>query len=361
MFYLSLTVFPTALHGGEARTGWQAEWEKTVEEAAREGQINFYTLSDYKDYVAEFQKKYPKIKVNAVPGRGADISSRILTERRAGKYLVDVFRSGDISAYQVYSAKALQPIGANFILPEVKDESKWWQGKHHYQDPEGKFIFAAAANVVSLVCYNQEMVKPSEFKSYWDFLDPKWKGKIVAYDPRAGGYGGTGARFFYYHPGMGPQLLTRLLAETDIALSRDRRQSIDWLATKKYAINLFCYPGDVLQAHSQGLPVGVMDTSGFKEGAILWPMTIVTPDKPPHPNAAKVFLNWLLSREGQAAVQREGDTNDSLRIDIPKNDVLPDFRRKEGGNYVMIWKPEWIDMNPVLKTVGQSLGETPKK
>ena len=104
---------------------WQAEWVRTVRTAEKEGEVAFYTLGDSHNYLSDFQKRFPKIKVNMALGRGSELLSRIMTERRAGKYLVDVARIGNTSPYGLYRAKALQPISAAFILPEVKDESKW--------------------------------------------------------------------------------------------------------------------------------------------------------------------------------------------------------------------------------------------
>lgn len=124
----------------EEKKGWQAEWERTVAAAEKEGEVSFYTLGEYR-YLGEFEKRFPKIKVKVVPGKGSELLSRIMTERRAGKYLADIARIGNTSPYSLYQAKALQPIASAFILPEVKDETKWWQGKHHYADPEGQYIF----------------------------------------------------------------------------------------------------------------------------------------------------------------------------------------------------------------------------
>jgi ABC-type Fe3+ transport system substrate-binding protein len=84
-------------------------------------------------------------------------------------------------------------------------------------------------------------------------------------------------------------------------------------------------------------------------------------DKAPHPNAAKVFLNWVLSKEGQTAIQKEGETNDSLRIDIPKDDVAPVMRRRSGAQYVVTWTPEWMNMKPIQELVVQALGGARKK
>src|SRR5215467_15133404 len=89
-----------------------------------------------------FQKKYPEIIVTTVTGRGNQLGPRIMAERRAGKFLVDAYIAGLTSTYEIlYRGKILDPVRATLILPEVLDESKWWQGQHHYIDPENKYIF----------------------------------------------------------------------------------------------------------------------------------------------------------------------------------------------------------------------------
>ena len=105
--------------------GWEAEWGRTLKAAEQQGEVSYYTVGDY-GFLAGFEKKFPRVKVKVVPGKGGDLLSRIMTERRAGKYLVDVARIGNTSPYALYQGKVLQPIASAFILPEVKDESKWW-------------------------------------------------------------------------------------------------------------------------------------------------------------------------------------------------------------------------------------------
>jgi iron(III) transport system substrate-binding protein len=283
-----------------------------------------------------------------------------MTERRAGKYLSDVVRCGLTSAHALYRGKTLQPIDSALILPEVRDPSKWWRGKHHYADVEGKYLFVSGASVyLRFASYNTDLVNPAEFKSYWDLLQPKWRGKIVATDPRTG-EGRNGSRFLYYNPHLGPQYLRRLLGEMDLVFSRDYRQATDWLAQKRYAIFLFSQTDDTLNAKQQGLPVQVLDTTAWKEGVGLDPIAgaYALMDKPTHPNAAKVLLNWLLSREGQIAVQKDPESagrNDSLRIDIPKTDVHPMMRRRDGANYIVMWNPDWMEMKPVDDLVKKAL------
>ncbi len=357
-----LLFFAGPIAASESKQDWQAEWERTVKAAEREGAVNFYTLGDY-SYLKEFERKFPKVKVQVVPGRGSELLSRIMTERRAGKYLVDVARIGNTSPFALYKAKALQPVSSAFILPEVKDESNWWQGKHHYADQEKRYIFVPVGSASIMVSYNTALVNPAEFKSYWDLLSPKWKGKIVVTDPRTGGYGRSGARFFYYNQKLGPEYLRKIFSTMEVSLSRDYRQAIDWLAQKKFSLHLFDNGRDLLDARAKGLPVDILDTADWEEGAALEPsaFTFVLMDKPAHSSAAKLFLNWLLSREGQMAIQRVGETNDSLRIDIPKGEVAPIMRRRAGARYVVTWTPEWMDMEPIDKLVGQVLGKAKKE
>jgi len=83
-------------------------------------------------------------------------------------------------------------------------------------------------------------------------------------------------------------------------------------------------------------------------------------DKPAHSDAAAVFVNWVLSREGQMAIQKEEGGNDSLRIDIPKDLVPATVRRREGAKYLVSWTPEWMEMEPIQKLADQVLAEKKK-
>ncbi len=346
-----------------AAEAWTGEWERTIKAAEQEGEFSYYTLGEFR-FLSEFEKRFPRVKVKVVQGKGNELLVRIMSERRAGKFLADVARIGNTSPYSLYQAKALQPIASAFVLPEVKDESKWWSGKHQYIDAEGKYIFVPVGSVsVNMVAHTTELVSPTELRSFWDLLNEKWRAKIVVTDPRSGGYGRSGARTVYYHPQLGPEFLRRLFTEQVVMVSRDYRQAIDWVAQKRFSILLFGNGDDILQAKAQGLPINVFDTSGWKEGGALEPgaFTLSWLDRSPHPNASKVFINWLLSREGQMAVQRDGGVNDSLRVDIPKTDLRPLARRKEGAKYMVTWKAEWMDPEPMQKVVNQALAKSGSK
>lgn len=345
---------------------WQVKWERTLEAANKEGLVNVYI-----DHAAAaliharvFEKAYPGIKVRAVTGRRSEI--QITAERRARKYIPDVNIAGVTQNYpNLYLLKALDPIKPALILPEVVDESKWWKGKHRYADPEGKyaFIFLGFPQLGSFA-YNTKLVNPKEINSFWDFLNPKWKGKIESRDMRGPGPGRGALRFMYNNPKIGPEFISRLYGGMDITLFRSIRQGTDWLATGKFAICYGC--GGIDRARAQGLPVAKFGL--MKEGAGLVAQygTVALINRGPHPNAARVFINWFLSREGQLALQKalanaeEGVPN-SLRIDFPKDDLHPLDRRQEGVEYMEMFSPERMDMRPALKVFLEALAKSGKK
>lgn len=354
------------LEAAEPKQSWQVEWEKTVDGARKEGQINIYPAFNQASIIdaGVFQKRFPEIKVVQVVLQGAPQVQRILSERRAGKYIADIVIGGGVVDRELARANALDPIRGALILPEVLDESKWWQSKHHYTDPEQKYtlLYIGAPSTVN-VYYNSKLVNPAkDLRSPRDLLNPKWRGKIVTYDIRGGGPGGGTFRLIYHHPKLGPEFIKKLFADTEITLTRDGRLAVDWLATGKFPICLVCSYTDVEKTKSQGLPV---DTYSFgpiegvagltAEGA-----TASVMNRPPHPNAAKIFVNWLLSREGQFTAQKAlaaygSQALDSLRTDISKDDIPAQLRRTEGIHYILLQDPNRLDMRPIFKTIEEAL------
>jgi iron(III) transport system substrate-binding protein len=356
-FGLSITI--NSAFAAQAKPAWQLEWEKTLDAAKKEGQVVVY-ISGYEAILPDFEKEFPEIKVVAITGRGNQLGPRLLAERRAEKFIADVSSTGANPNYQQFHvAKALDPIKPALILPEVTDPSKWYLKKHQYSDPEGQYVFNYVGSATyGSISYHTKLVDVKEFKSYGDLLQPKWKGKIAIRDIREAGPGAGNTRFFYYHQDLGPAFIRKLFGEMDATLFRDFRQGPDWLATGKYAICFFC---DVDVLKRQGLPVDTFGPKVFKEGGGLVQQfgTLALVNRGPHPNAAKVFINWLLSRSGQIALQRKTmnaeSPADSLRIDIPKDEVPYDNRRLEGIKYLDTGKPEWIEMKPIIDVVNEAL------
>jgi iron(III) transport system substrate-binding protein len=365
-----LRALASAAFAADATSQREQEWNRAVRAAEQEGEITLSALSEVGEVFTHggFQKKFPKIKLNVVPARGGDQVTRIMAERRAGKFLVDVGNMGNTSPYRLYQARVLDPIASAFLIPEVADESKWWQGKHQFIDPEGKYIFVYVAAPLYLVGYNTKLVNPSEFKSYWDLLNPKWKGKIVVFDLQAGGFAATRDRFFYHHPELGADFLTRLHSDMDVTLYRQYPQGEDWLAAGKYSLCL-CRHQSISEAKSQGLPVDLVEPSAFKEGIGIETRakTLVLMNKAPHPNAAKVFISWFLSREGQIDFQKtsakftDAGAEGSLRTDIPKDDIPARNRIHAGGKYLPQWNPDHFEMKPIIQLINQAQAKAKKQ
>ncbi len=360
----------TTSHGAESKPNWQAEWDRTVQAAKKEGGLSIYLYEgdgELGTVAQQFQKQYPEINVVTTPGRGNTLAPRIMAERRAGKYLVDVYISGVTTAYEVfYRAKILDSVRAALILPEVLDESKWWLGRHHYVDPDNRYIFVYLGNVGEYDSYHTKSVESGEIRSYWEFLQPKWKGKILSRDPKVSGSQRIGLRMFYHTPELGPEFIRRLYGEMDVTLSQEIRQATDWLANGKFAICFFC--SEILRVKAQGLPVAEFPVAQWKDSRAISAGnmgSIVLPTQQPHPNAARVFVNWLLSREGQVALQRTANTptnsEESLRTDIPKDMVRSEVRRVDGVKYLLVDKPEYMDMAPIQDIVEKALAQAKKR
>lgn len=358
VLFLVLSFYAPAL----AETDWKKAWDDTVGAAEAEGQLTLYGCCyDYDRILEGFKKKHPKIKVATVLGSGGQLGARILAERRAEKYLPDVLGAGANTIHDVlYKAHALESFKPALILPEVLDAAKWLEGEHRYIDPEKRYIFAFAANSQSgQISYNAALTNPAEFKSYWDLLQPKWKGRISSLDPTATGMGAA-LQFFYYHPELGPAFIQKLYGGMQVTLSRDARQMTDWLASGKFALCIRCTAGgEVAKAKQQGLRVEFLDTENWKEGGSSSAAggTLGLLNRAPHPNAAKVFINWFLSREGQIAMQKLGrpDAHNSRRIDIPKDDVDPFNKLEPGKKYFDLAKPEFQDLTLIFKLVKEVL------
>jgi iron(III) transport system substrate-binding protein len=340
---------PNVLIAAEAKLAWQTEWDKTVKAAEEEGALVIYMTQAFEPVFREaFQKKFPKIKVTLATGRGPELSQRVMSERRADKYAVDLYVSGNISPLTVFHrAKILQPVQPLLLLPDVVDLGAWYEGKHHYDDPENRYIFVFEGTPRSgEITFNSKLVNPSEIKSYWDLLNPKWKGKIVSVDPMASGPISAAHIFFYRHPELGAEFLRRFHADTDIAVVRSNEQMLDWLSAGKYAFGIGAR--DVDNAMMQGLPLNQFLPGSLKEGSSVtaYNGTLSYFSRAPHPNAAKVAANWLLSREGQSAWldynQKSGGLYDSLREDISKEKVSESARRVKGAKFLWL-NPAWID------------------
>lgn len=304
------------------------EWAKLVAAAKQEGTLTlYYPTGDrfYAALVTRFEKAFPEIKVESSFGIGAALLTRLQAERNAGRYLADIWINGSTVVLRGLKPQGgLVPLEPLLMLPEVLDRNAWLQHTLWWNDgkaPNTNLSFAAIKYPVAY--FNTNLAKASMFRSYWDLADAKWKGKVCSNDIRIIGAGGVPASYIYKMPSLGPAWFQKFFGDLDPVISRDGRQLVDWLSQGRYAIAGFISADEAETAMDQGLPIAPVDNDQLKEGSALGPGAgaISVVDRAPHPNAAKLYLNWLLSREGQAAWQEETKFA-SLRVDVPKTNLI---------------------------------------
>ena len=323
-------------------------WDQIVESANREGKVVIYgprQLGFRPILDKACNKSYPKIKLIGNYSMGRAKTHRILAERRANYFIPDILIGGPSSALSdLKPAGALAPLRPHLIFPEVLNKSAWIGNRLSWVDAEAPYtVLAFVGYVNTIATYNTKLVNPKQIKSYFDLLNPKWKGKIVARDVRRPGPGSAAVRFIYNHPDLGPPFLERLFSEMDLTLSSNQPQIMDWLARGRFPMAFFLPSGDILRAQAQGLPVAPVPMTQFKEGVAITAGggAVSLMDQAPHPNASTVFLNWFLSREGQAAWQRAVPLP-SRRTDISKSELDPFIVLNPGIEFIDMQREKYI-------------------
>ena len=282
---------------GLAQEDWRAEWDRVKAAAREEGKVvvGIPPNPQLRRGLEEAMKEKFGIEIELTLALGSRSARRIADEFKAG------IRYFDVAILSVSTiTPSLRPLGAidgleqHWILPEVKDPSNWWGG-HLWGDNGNRFVYFQSAYVLDNVWHNESLVKADELKSWNDLLDPKLKGRIGLFDPRMGG-AGIGVWGFIWR-NMGEDFLKKLYAQ-DVVLG-DRRPIADRLAKGRLAVTIGPTFYTFQQFVKAGLPVAPLAT--MKEGGFVSTGNggPVMMKEPPHPNAAKVFVNWFLSREGQ--------------------------------------------------------------
>src|SRR6185503_6144294 len=154
----------------------QSRWEDVVRAAEKEGEVTVYATNSVGDLQViwdAFRKKYPRVKLNSVAiSTTSEIVTKVMAERRASQYLVDVVLGAPGATYNsLQRGKALDPMPPALLLPEVTDLSKWWKGKHRYVDPEGQYVFVYQSSLYGPPVYHHiKLVSLDSIRSVWDLL-----------------------------------------------------------------------------------------------------------------------------------------------------------------------------------------------
>ncbi len=324
----------------QAKPDAKERWAKTVADAKKEGQVVVFAPPGEfirGAFVDGFKKAYPEIEMEFFAARTGEQAVKIQSERDAGVYSVDVLVGGPTTAnFQLKPMGALDPIPPILMLPEAADSKNWRDNRIEFSDKEGQFNLVFGIELSPPVLYDPKQVKREEIERLSDLLNAKWKSRIVLNDPQVTGTTVPLLRFIWVT--LGPEKAAdyyRKLRAQVGAVDRDLRRQIEWVAQGKYPILVGPSARTAGQMQKRGLKFEFLpefkDLGGVTGSSSA---TVVRINKAPHPNAAAVFINWLLTKDGQTLWSRATDQM-SLRVDVPKDHVPPYLTPAPNGKY---WK-----------------------
>jgi ABC-type Fe3+ transport system substrate-binding protein len=339
-------ILARSVFGAAAPANFEQEWSKLIAAAKQEGTLAIASggapSRQYRPVMDAFTKKFG-VNIEVSTGNATDTVNRLLAERKGAKYTVDVaLISSRESNQRLLPSGSLVPLTPLLIHPEVVDMSAWYRGRHWYADKASSYvlIYHGSKEDQYESWYNTEKVKDAEIstiKKQTDYFDPRWKGKIAGQgmgDP-------SGIRQMidsYFEPDRGQEWIRTYLLNAGVTFSDDRRILETWLVGGRFPFYAVATGSEELIALAKkGLPIkqvffpkqlGVIRAGG--SGCCISAFA-----NAPHPNAAKLFINWFLSREGQTLTHTMIPNLDrsSLRNDIPVGEVVPEQRRAAGVEY----------------------------
>jgi iron(III) transport system substrate-binding protein len=219
----------------------------------------------------------------------------------------------------MHREKMLAPLKPELILPEATDGKNWKRGSLWFPDPEQQYILRIFNTVREWLMVNTDMVK-DDLRSFRDLLDPKWKGKISFLDPSRSGTGSNQVAILYEQ--FGEDFVKKLFIDQEPMITRERRQLTDALIRGAHPISFGAEDGEIERLMAEGMPVKVIYSLEDMAGSISGGNMIGLLDRAPHPNAARVFVNWMASKEGGEIYGRALKMV-SARTDIDSASYMP--------------------------------------
>jgi iron(III) transport system substrate-binding protein len=318
----ALVVAASLAGGGNV---WAAD-AALVEAAKKEGEVVWYTTQIVSQLVrpvtAAFEKKYPGIKVRATRANATETAVKILNESKAGRVGSDVFDG-------TTTVVPLKKDG--YVLKWLPDAAKEYPAE--LKDPEGYWI----ANNLFIITpgFNTSLVaKGTEPKTYQDLLDPKWRGKMAWNGfPTSSGMGGfVGTVLKEMGEEKGKAYLRELGKQNIANLRGAAREVLDQVIAGEYPIALQIFNHHAVISAKKGAPV-----DWIKMEPATGTLSVISIHKnAPHPNAAKLLVDFIVSKEGQE-VFRQADYI-TAHPDIPA--LVPTLKPQEGKFRVHFFTPE---------------------
>jgi len=276
--------------------------KRILEMAKKEGTVVVYTSLNLKDSVPiteAFEKKYG-VKVSLWRASSEKVVQRGVTEARAGRFSPDVFETNGPEMEALYREQLLD----TFYSPMFKDLPPQAFPKHRQYIPD-RFNFF-------VIGWNTNLVKPQDVpNSYQDLLDSKWSGRI--------GMEASDVDWFaamVKHMGEQKGLdYFRKLAAQKVELRTGHTLMAELVASGEIPLAISTYNHNIERLAVKGAPVkwkALDPTFGRPQGIAVAKMA-------PHPYAALLFVDFMLSREGQEIIKERGRVPSSLAVDSPLN------------------------------------------
>ena len=315
---------------------FQAEWDQLIADAQAEGELVLIMGASEsrtsRDIFEEFGRKF-EINVLQATGSGTANANRVLAERAAGTYSADISLVGGTSTDRLRLAGALVPIMPLIFHPEVLDRSQGWLIDYWaWTDVENlyspAFELRLRQNVME-VFYNTNGVSQAEIdgvQSFYDFLKPEWKGRIVSIlDPDFGGVVTDRTLAWIL---IGKDFFEGLIREQDVAFlpGGSFAEMATGIGRGKYDVAFFTGQAstDMEAMIELGIPIAKLNRTLAEGGTVEIRGTLSVFDQAPHPKASQLFVNWYLSRDGQqtsANLINDEDPSPSLRSDLTQGNV----------------------------------------
>ena len=314
------------------KPAWQEEYDKLVTAAKAEGKLNVLTIAGtgYRKWIAAFEEAFPGItsEHQQVPSINP-LMPKILEERKSGIYGLDLLIGGTDSIAPLRESAALEPLRPVIILPDVLDDKKWLGGfDASWGDAGKKFVYNAGEGL-SMPLVNTDLAK-DEIKSVQDLLNPKWKGKFIFIDPSTSNFT-AGPMVAIAKRQGGADIVKRLFTEQEPTIHRDNRFIAESIVRGRHVFGTGVTQPVLDQFKAEGLAKNVkyLDLPDFTFAASAEGLFFLT--KAPHPNVAKLFINWTLTKAGQEAYSKTIGNN-SRRTDVAPVD--PEQIQKPGRFYL---------------------------
>ena len=274
-----------------------------VEAAEKEGSVVLYTTDPEANvavYFAEFRKLFPKINLNFIRLQAGALYAKTLSERQAHSYLADILAITDMSFVLDFQKRQGY---APYVSPEMAAYKPEYKSK-----PEGLWTWGAL--VVAAIAYNPTLVSADEAPKTWkDLLDPKWKDVI---NVKVSNSGLQHVTWYMIRQIYGDDYWKKF-GDLNARAFDSYVQQFDRTVNGQDKVICTAQYSGYLQFKAKGAPIAFVTPP---EGLPVTPNVLGLLDHAPHPEAAKLFLDWWFGVPGQIAMEK-GTALYSPRTDVP--------------------------------------------